>query len=270
MLKAPRVPIAVVFSAPPTSPLSKVEQWNVKSFVHGWDERAPSNVVFYHSSQKYANNNNWMCTAVVHTLWVYIRIVRWLECEGEEEGRGNRDLIEWLPGKLVYSRFLPTTSRRRMCGCGGNPLSALSGHLSTQCTNTCTSYMCACSCQVRSMEPSAFPCTANTNWTGGKCQKIGRMKRQKVASDIHHGSKTETTALTIKCNTQEQQLTNQNQIFEFWASLVEAQHRKGSERFEQVEKVWEKVSAGWEQGLINWEQGLRKGRVVVEKEKESG
>ena len=160
MLKAPRVPIAVVFSAPPTSPLSKVEQWNVKSFVHGWDERAPSNVVFYHSSQKYANNNNWMCTGVVHTLWVYIRIVRWLECEGEEEGRGNRDLIEWLPGKLVYSRFLPTTSRRRMprrmCGCGGNPLSALSGHLSTQCTNTCTSYMCACSCQVRSMEPLPF------------------------------------------------------------------------------------------------------------------
>ena len=72
MLKAPRVPIAVVFSAPPTSPLSKVEHWNSEmSNPLYMVERAPSNVVFYHSSQKYANNNNWMCTAVVHTLWVY-------------------------------------------------------------------------------------------------------------------------------------------------------------------------------------------------------
>ena len=48
-----------------------------------------------------------MCSGVVG-IHKDVR-VGWLECKGEEEGRGNRDLIEWLPGKLVYSRFLLTT-----------------------------------------------------------------------------------------------------------------------------------------------------------------
>ena len=99
MLKAPRVPIAVVFSAPQLpSPLS--QRWSSEMSNPLY---MVENVVFYRSSH--------IVQITTGCVWFYIRIVRWLERWGEEEGRSNRDLIEWLPGKLLYSRFLLTTCR---------------------------------------------------------------------------------------------------------------------------------------------------------------
>ena len=100
-------PFAVVFSTPPTN-FPSLKGGAVKcQILWTWCDYK---CVFLPLISYHANNNT---GCVVVRTWVYIRIVvGWLECKGEEEGRSNRDLIEWLPGKLLYSRFLPTTCRR--------------------------------------------------------------------------------------------------------------------------------------------------------------
>ena len=206
MLKAPRVPIAVVFSAPPTSPLS-LKGGAVKcQILWTWCDYK---CVFLPLISYHANNNT---GCVVVRTWVYIRIVvGWLECKGEEEGRSNRDLIEWLPGKLVYSRFLLTTCRPPacplampprmcveftfdgclMCGCGGNLLNALSYHLPNAIAMVVLQRHAVVMSGVWSHWPYHAPVTSIELQMQGCAKKIicmNTIKAKKVASDINRVS----------------------------------------------------------------------------------
>ena len=137
----------------------------------------------------------------------YVR-VRWLECEGEEEGRSNRDLIEWLPGKLVYSRFLLTTGRLLQMP---RPLAASNVRMwgksvernvnvQSHCNDRAT-YMCsACSCYVRSMRLLTLSCTSYINWIAGMCQKIicmNTIKGKRLHQILIMYLAAQRTALTI-------------------------------------------------------------------------
>ena len=86
-----------------------------------------------------------------------------IRVRGEEEGRSNRDLIEWLPGKLVYSRFLLTTCRRLLAMPNDVECADVEEIRWAYCSTTNSAlYMWivqyACSCYVRIMESLTLQC----------------------------------------------------------------------------------------------------------------